>query len=357
MRYSFDTKSSFFSELKQRVSKHFVGDNIHRSGDRRILVKGVILVTVAAIIYVVLLFFTPPWFIALSLCVILGFNLALIGFNIMHDGGHKSFSKYAVVNNIAAHFLNVLGGTAHFWDVKHNVNHHTFTNIEGLDSDIDVKPFMRLHPDQPHRWYHRFQHIYWIFLYGISYVVWIFYEDFQKYFSGRINPQFPKKALTTNQHLVFWFTKLTYIFLYIVLPITLVGWLWWLIGFFVITFVCGVVISIVFQLAHVVGGTQFHRISTGNAKNDWAVHQVVSTANFETQNRILHLLLGGLNFQIEHHLFPRISHVHYPAISKYVKQACHEYGIVYNEYKTMFGAIASHLRHLYELGRPSPFAQ
>ena len=352
LTYSFEaTKSTFFSVLKARVSGYFVHNKIHQTGNYRILIKSLVLVIIAAALYSVLVFFTPAPWIALSLCALLGFNLALIGFNVMHDGAHQSFSKSSFVNKIAAHFLNVLGGTAHFWQVKHNINHHTYTNIEGMDSDIDVKPFMRLHVDQPLKRYHRFQHIYWVILYGISYIAWIFYEDFQKYFSGRISSNSPKKSLPLKEHVIFWLTKLGYAFVYIVLPILFVGWLSWFIGFLIVTFVCGVVISIIFQLAHVVEGTHFHNVNS-DSRDEWAIHQVRSTANFETGSRALHWLLGGLNFQIEHHLFPRISHIHYPVIAKLVKQTCDEYGVKYNEYKSMFSAITSHLKHLYKLGRP-----
>lgn len=350
--YSFDnSKSTFFSVLKRRVNDYFTENNIHQAGNTKLLFKSLILISTAAACYITLVFFTPPIWLSLLLCVFLGLNLALIGFNVMHDGGHQSFSKNRHLNTIAAHFLNVLGGTAYFWQVKHNVNHHTYTNIEGLDSDIDVKPFMRLHEGQPLRWYHRFQHIYWVFLYGISYVAWVFYDDFQKYFTSRISVSSPKKKLALVQHFVFWLTKSAYVVLYIVLPILFVGWLPWLIGFLVITFVCGVIISVVFQLAHVVAGTKFSGVNDGHEKTDWAVHQVCTTSDFATGNRFLHWVLGGLNFQIEHHLFPRISHIHYPAVSKYVRETCNEYGIVYNEYRSMLAAFTSHLIHLYRLGR------
>ena len=285
--------------------------------------------------------------------MILGINLGLIGFNVMHEGGHQSFSKHQWLNNISAYSLNVLGGSTYFWKVKHNVNHHTYTNIEGMDSDIDVKPFMRLHESQPLHRFHRFQHIYWVALYGISYLEWIFYEDFKKYFTGKASITSKKKKLPPKENFIFWFTKFMYIVAYMLVPILVVGWLNWLVGFLVITVTCGIVISIVFQLAHVVEGTHFH--SAGNQRQDvkqeWAIHQLLSTANFATSSKFLYWLLGGLNFQIEHHLFPRISHIHYPKISKLIKEACVEYNVVYNEYNTMFKAVTSHLVHLRKLGR------
>jgi linoleoyl-CoA desaturase len=244
-----------------------------------------------------------------------------------------------------------LGGNAYFWKIKHNINHHTFTNIEGMDSDIDVKPFMRLHTGQPLQSFHRFQYLYWIILYGISYVAWVFYEDFQKYFSGKISANSVRKKLPGKQHFIFWFSKIMYVTTYIVVPIIMVGWLYWLVGFAIVTFVCGVAISIVFQLAHVVEGTAFYQPEKENAQQEWAVHQVTSTANFATSSKGLYWLLGGLNFQIEHHLFPRVSHIHYPAISRHVKEVCKEFDIKYHEHTSLLKAVASHLTYLYKMGK------
>jgi linoleoyl-CoA desaturase len=349
--YSFDnTQTGFFSILRKKVEAYFSEHQLHPAGNRRLYWKGALQIISSVLIYTTLVFFNPGVWISLGLCVILGVNLAAIGFNVMHEGGHKTFSRYPWLNQASAHFLNVLGGTAYYWKVKHNINHHTYTNIDGMDSDIDVKPFMRLHEGQPLRWFHRFQHIYWVLLYGISYLAWVFYEDFQKYFSGKISAYGERKGLALKEHFIFWVTKVTYIGAYMVLPILLVGWLPWLVGFLIATIVCGLTTSIVFQLAHVVEGTKFHSVDTGS-KPDWAIQQVISTANFSTSSKFLFWLLGGLNFQIEHHLFPRVSHIHYPRISSLVRETCREYNIAYIEYKSMFSAFVSHLMHLHRLGR------
>lgn len=353
LKYTFDNRNAFFfKELKEKVDRYFAEHKLHPAGNRKLYWKSALQILSAVCLYTVLVFFTPIPAVAIVLCVILGLNLAVIGFNVMHEGGHQTFSKYTWINNASSYFLNVLGGTAYYWKIKHNINHHTFTNIEGMDSDIDVKPFMRLHEHQPLRWFHRFQHVYWVVLYGISYLAWVFYEDFEKYFSGRISPYSEKKKMAVKEHVIFWITKTMYIAAYIIIPILFVGLVQWLVGFLIITFICGLAISIVFQLAHVVEGTEFHTVPEHGAKSkqEWAVHQLLSTANFATGSRLLHWLLGGLNFQIEHHLFPRISHIHYPQVSAFVKQACKESNIRYIEYTSMFKAIASHLLHLKKLG-------
>ncbi|MBL0744793.1 fatty acid desaturase family protein [Chryseolinea lacunae] len=353
LKYTFDTDGSFFFRtLKQKVDRYFTESRLHPAGNRKLYFKSILQIVSASALYTVLVFFTPMAPVSIFLCLLLGLNLAVIGFNVMHEGGHQSFSRIPWMNNASAYFLNILGGITYYWKIKHNVNHHTYTNIEGMDSDIDVKPFMRLHADQPRHGYHRFQHVYFVVLYGVSYLAWIFYEDFQKYFSGKISTNSERKKLALKERGIFWFTKIMYVVAYVVVPIVMVGWLWWLIGFFIITFVCGLAISLVFQLAHVVEGTSFHSAlhQDDAKKQEWAIHQITSTANFATSSKSLYWLLGGLNFQIEHHLFPRVSHIHYPAISRLVKEACRESNVLYNEYSSMYKAVVSHLIHLRKLG-------
>ncbi len=342
----------FFKDLRVSVNIYLSASNLRMEGDRKLVFKGLLQVLSAICIYTWLVFYTPPPWLSIGLCVTLGLNMAVIGFNVMHEGGHGCFSTQAWLNKVSAYSLNALGGCIYFWKKKHNINHHTYTNVEGIDSDIDVKPFMRLHEGQPLRPYHRYQYIYWVVLYAISYLVWVFYNDFQKYFSKRLVEGHRIEKIPLREHVIFWTTKVMYVFVYMIVPIVMVGWVPWLIGFSVVTVVCGFTTSIVFQLAHVVEGTQFHFTELPDKKDrqEWAVHQVCSTANFATDSKVLHWLLGGLNFQIEHHLFPRISHIHYPAISRTVKEACREHNLIYREYSSMFKAINSHLKHLRKLG-------
>ncbi len=354
LKFTFENnQTTFFKNLKSRVDSYFADTKLDPAGNGKLYWKGGIQIFTAAALYTVLVFFTPPVYISIPLCVLLGLNLGIIGFNVMHEGGHQTFSRHSWINKASAYSLNMLGGISFFWKIKHNINHHTFTNIDGMDSDIDARPFMRMHREQPRYWFHRFQHVYWVFLYGISYLAWVFYEDFEKYFSGRHSANSAPKKLALKEHFIFWITKISYVLVYIVIPVIMVGWVPALVGIFLITFVTGVSISIVFQLAHVVEGTEFHsaRNQDTSAKQEWAIHQIESTANFATHSKPLHWLLGGLNFQIEHHLFPRISHVHYPAISRIVKEVCRESNVTYIEYSSIVKAIGSHLLYLKRLGR------
>lgn len=303
-------------------------------------------------LYIHLVFFTPITAIAITECVLLGIIVAAIGFNVMHDGAHGSFSKYKLVNGLAAFSLNILGGNSFMWNVKHNVIHHAYTNIDGVDDDIDIQPWMRMSSTQKKYSLHKYQHLYFWILYSLFYIFWIFVLDYQKYFKKQVGT-IPLKKMSLPDHLVFWGFKLFHAFLFVGLPIYLLGFTSWLIGFIIFTLVAGFVLSIVFQLAHTVEHTSFPQPDaiTGRLDDEWAIHQLKTTANFATNNRIVSWLVGGLNFQIEHHLFPKISHVHYPAISKIIRKACEDYGVNYIEYPKVRYAVASHVAFLRQMGR------
>lgn len=347
-----NSQTPFFSYIKERVNNYFAENDLQKSGEKKLYIKSGILISSAGLIYTILMFFNPGITISIMLCLLLGMNIAMIGFNVMHEGGHQTLSKYKWINTASAYFLNLLGANSYFWKIKHNINHHTYTNIEGMDLDIDIKPFMRLHENQSHYWIHKFQHFYCLILYGISYFNWIFIDDFIKYFNGKIAEGNVKKMIV-REHFIFWITKSFYLVSFIAVPIYVLGALQALIGFAIVSFTCGLFIAIVFQLAHVVEGTSFTSASSEAQKieQEWAIHQLCTTANFSTGNKIICWMLGGLNFQVEHHLFPRISHVHYPKINEFVKEACEKYEVTYLEYSTMLKAISSHFTHIKKMGK------
>lgn len=349
---TFDNSNNvFFKTLRSKVDQYFKSNNIKPTGNYKLYLKTAILFLVAISCYVTLLFFTPSVWLSLGICVIMGITLAGIGFNVMHDGAHGSYSNKKWINELMAYSLNVMGGNSYLWKNKHNINHHSYTNIHGMDDDIDIEPWIRTHQNQPKYWYHRFQHVYWVVLYGATYLLWVFVQDFRKYFSGKIADTKLSK-MTTKDHIVFWISKLTYITLFIALPIIRIGLLETIVGYLTIAFVCGFIISVVFQLAHLVENTHFPipNPDSNKIENEWAAHQISTTANFSTKSKVVSWFTGGLNFQVEHHLFPRISHVHYPQINKIVKETCKQFNIQYNEYATVWSALRSHVIFLKTVG-------
>jgi linoleoyl-CoA desaturase len=343
---------SFHSELKKRVNAYFEEAGKTTTGSIKIILKAVFFASVLIAVYTHLVFFTPGIFLGIVESIILGGVVAAIGFNVMHDGAHGSFSKYKSVNVMAAFSLNILGGSSFMWNVKHNIIHHAYTNIDGVDDDIDIQPWMRLSSTQKKYKLHKYQHHYFWFLYAVLYILWIFVMDYQKYFKQKIGSM-PLKKMHLTDHIVFWVFKFVHLVIFVLVPIYFAGFVPWLVGFLVSTIFAGIVISIVFQLAHTVEHTHFPMPNEedGRLADEWAIHQLKTTANFATKNKLISILVGGLNFQIEHHLFPKISHVHYPAISEIIRNTCREFNIPYIEYPKMRLAVASHVAYLKEMGR------
>jgi linoleoyl-CoA desaturase len=343
---------SFHAELKRRAADYFQTEGKAQTGNAALLGKAALLVGSMVALYVHLVFFTPALSWALAECVALGIAMALVGFNVMHDGAHGSFSRYGWLNKTAAFTLNVMGGSSYMWDAKHNTVHHMYTNIDGVDDDLDIQPWMRMTADQKRYGAHRFQHLYFWFLYCMLYFSWVFVMDYQKYFTRRIG-SVPLKAMSRPDHLTFWGFKVLSLGIFIGLPVWLVGFSGWLLGFVVAMSVAGFTLSIVFQLAHTVEQTSFPvpHATTFKMEDEWAIHQLRTTANFATHNRIISWLVGGLNFQIEHHLFPKVSHVHYPKLSQIIRETCAEFEVPYQEYPRMWQAVVSHVSFLRQLGR------
>ncbi len=344
-------QDSFEAELKQRVSAYFNDNNLKSTGNYKLWTKAIILFVAHVSIYIGLVFYTPSWPLALLTCMLLGLATSGIGFNVMHDGSHGSFSGNKTLNKFAGWSLDLFGGSSYMWKVKHNVAHHTFTNIHGADDDIQAEPFMRMCETQKLYKIHRFQHIYCILTYGLLYFLWVFFFDFKKYFTGMVGAV-PVPKLSLKENIIFWGSKVLFIIIAMWIPYTQVGFSAMMIGFLTYCFFTGVFIALVFQLAHVVEKAHFPVVpANGRIADEWAVHQLQTTVNFATDNRFWTWLLGGLNYQVEHHLFPTVSHVHYPAISKIVKGTCADYDVVYNEYPRMSQALVSHVRLLKYLGR------
>lgn len=343
--------SNFHQVLKKRVQEYFVENNLNQTGNFSLYFKAALFWSSYIALYIHLLFFYPNNWMAAIECLIMGGLTAAIGFNVMHDGGHGSFSNSKFWNKVAAFSVNGLGASMLMWNNKHNIIHHTYTNIDGIDDDIEIKPLLRMCPSQKKYKAHKFQHIYVWFLYSFLLIIWVFATDYQKYFKQKIG-EVPIKRLRVFDHIAFWIAKIVYYFMMIVLPIYKVGFAKWIIGFSILSLFAGFILSVVFQLAHTVEETQFPVPSENkDIENEWAIHQIQTTANFATKNKLISWLVGGLNFQIEHHLFPKISHVHYPKISKIIKKTCEEFNIKYIEYNRMRDAIISHALHLRQMGR------
>ncbi|MFL5809084.1 MAG: fatty acid desaturase family protein [Flavisolibacter sp.] len=351
-KISFNNRDQvFYSSLKKSVDQYFSNNGLKKTGNWKLYTKALILIPLAILLYIFLLTGSYSSFVGIVLSMVLGFTLVSIAFNIMHDACHGSYSSKKWVNEILSLTMNALGSNAFIWKIKHNVVHHTYTNVDGIDDDIIKTPILRLAPTQKWKPVHRGQFLYMFPVYSVSTILWVFLTDLIKYFSRKIIVT--EMKISRKEHIIFWTSKVLYLVFYCALPIALVGWQYWLVGYLLVNCVMGLTLALVFQLAHVVEKTSFE-IAEEKPKqiaSEWAVHEIKTTANFAAGNRIISWFVGGLNYQVEHHLFPRVSHIHYAAISHIVREHCENSGLPYHSYKTMTAAVVSHVRVMRKLGK------
>ncbi len=355
-RVHFPRDGGFHAALKRRAAEHFAVTGRARAGGRAMRAKTALILAWFAGSYALLLLWggTSVW-IALALTASVALATAGIGFSVMHDANHGAHSRTSRANRAWGLTLDLVGASSYIWRFKHNVRHHTYANVDGMDADIDAEPFLRLAPSQPLRAFHRHQHVYAWLLYGVLAVKWWFVDDVVDLARGRVaRSPFPRPrgrelaALVAGKALFVGWT--------VVVPTIVFRSAWAPLLFAVGALELGVVLSTVFQLAHTVTGAEFHAAPDGEGRmpTGWAEHQVRATVDFARSNRLLGWYVGGLNFQVVHHLFPDICHVHYPALARIVEATCAEHGVPYRAHPTLLAAIAAHYRHLREMGRPRP---
>jgi linoleoyl-CoA desaturase len=348
--------SPMWKELNRRVDAYFSERGSSKNGDGRLWSKTVVILSVLVASWALLVFAATTWWQALPLMILLSLSMVGVGFNIQHDGGHDAYATTTGWNRFVAFGLDLVGGSSYVWRFKHSVIHHHFTNIDGVDDDINARPFLRLSPDQSRYRFHRFQHWYAWPLFGFLPPKWTFIDDFKALIRGRIGSQ--RMPRPKGASLAFFVLgKLGFISWIFVIPMLAGHSFGLVLGYYAIyCLVGGIVMSTVFQMAHVVQEADFVPAPPEGERMDrcWSEHQLATTVDFAPGNRFLTWFLGGLNYQVEHHLFPRISHIHYPALANIVRETCAEFGVLHRSHPTFWSAIVSHVRHLRQLGEPVP---
>lgn len=347
---------SFYDELKKKIEVYFETKDLDTHANRAMKWKTVAMISIYLAPFLIML--TGIGHISvllyLGLWLIMGIGMVGIGTSIMHDGNHSSYSERKTVNKWLGRIIFLVGGYHVTWRIQHNILHHTYTNIEGLDGDIDAGIFLRFSPHSKRYKMHRFQHIYAWFLYGLLTLQWATIKDFRSVVEYEKLGLLRKERRTLRRALweVAW-TKVVYYTIFLGLPLYFsnVAWGWVVLGFVLMQFVAGLALSCIFQLAHVMEGAEFPAPNDDKKmENNWAVHQIKNTINFSPRSRILSWFIGGLNFQIEHHLFPHICHVHYPKLSLIVRRTAQKYGIPYQVERTFVSALVTHGKMLRKLG-------
>jgi linoleoyl-CoA desaturase len=348
----FGRDQGFHGEVKRRVLASFEQAGLSTRDSPRMYVKTAILALWFGASYAGLVFVAATWWQAIVLACSLAFAAGGISFAIQHDANHGAYSKSGAINRLAGMTLDMLGASSYVWHWKHNIAHHTYTNLNGADSDIDV-PFGRISPAQRHHGIHRFQHLYIWGLYSVFVAYWQLFEDFKQVAEGRIaGSRFPRPRGWRLIELIA--GKSFFLGWVFVVPMLFHPWWAVLLCYAATSVVLSFILVLVFQLAHSVEEAAHPVLSPGASAvpSAWAVHQVQTTVDFAPRNRLLCWYLGGLNFQIEHHLFPHICHVHYPRIAGIVQATCAEFAVRYTVNEKFFVALSSHWRWLRRMGRP-----
>jgi linoleoyl-CoA desaturase len=354
LRFVDAQRSPFFAVTRQRVDAYFKENGLSRHATPAMWGKTAFFLGLFGLLYGLIIADVFDAWVMLVLAVALGVTCACIGFNVCHDAVHGSFTGNPRVNRALGLIFNLLGGNPYVWSITHNIVHHTYTNIPGHDEDLEIAPgLVRVTPDERVHWLHQYQHIYAFALYGLASLSWVFRKDYLKFFQPQIgqtcNRHHPRK-----EYFNLFFFKALYYALFVVVPLLTLSVAWWqfLIGFLAMHLAEGLTLGLVFQLAHLVEDTHLPLPNVdGNIEEAWAIHQMQTTANFAAESRFADFFCGGLNRQIEHHLFPKVCHVHYPALAKIVKATAHEYGVPYTENRTFYAALQSHYRLLKRYGK------
>lgn len=353
VRFFAKQSSEFFPTVRNRVDQYFKERNLSKHANAEMIFKTFFFLGLLSLSYFLLVFGQLSVFWMIVWALIMGATTAFIGFNVCHDAIHGSYSANATVNKALSLVFNVIGANAYMWNITHNVVHHTYTNIPEHDEDLDIAPgLIRLNPSDAYKPIQKFQHLYAFALYSLASLSWVFRKDFKKFFADRIGSIDTRKHPTSELVSMLLF-KMLYVVLFVVFPLVWMDlpWYGFLAGFLLMHLAQGLVLGLVFQLAHVVEGMRFPEPNEDNTIEEvWAVHQMQTTANFARKSILANFLCGGLNFQIEHHLFPKICHVHYRPLSDIVKQTAEEFGVPYIEHPTFLSAVASHYRMLKRFG-------
>ena len=353
VKFDKNYSAEFLTDLRREVETYFQKNNLSRFGNASMAFKTVCMLS---------LFFVPYGFIVSGivtnawafwgLWLIMGTGLAGIGMSIMHDGNHGSYSNSKFINRVMGMTLNMVGGSAKNWKIQHNRLHHTFTNVHDMDPDISPLPILRFSPKAPHFKFHRFQHLYAWLLYGLLSFSWATIKEFTQLSKfkkdGFIKPE---EYGWLMAEMLLW--KVVYYAYLLVVPMLFleISFGFWFVCFFSMHFVAGLILSTIFQTAHVMPDCEYPEANEeGTIENNWAIHQLQTTTNYHS-NRLFSWYVGGLNFQVEHHLFPSICHVHYRALSKIVKKKAKEHNLPYYTQNSYLSGVWAHGKMLHKLGQ------
>jgi linoleoyl-CoA desaturase len=351
-RVTYTKNFGFRKELNKRVDAYFKSENIATRDNPAMYLKTVMILGWVAGAWSFTLFGPESMWLKALGCMVLGLGIAAVGFSVGHDANHGGYSRRKWVNTAVGLTYDVIGLSSYLWRFRHNFLHHTFTNVLGHDVEIHGDGLVRMTPYMERKWFHSFQHILVFPIYAIIPIYWsiadIYIILFKRKYHDHVVPT-PKPL----EMFYFFAGKVIWVTLLLVTPI-LVGYspLQAIAGFCITNMTYGVMICIIFMLAHVMEPVEFVEPNpeSNQVDDEWAISQVKTTVDFAPKNAFVNWYVGGLNYQVVHHLFPQICHIHYPKIAPILAEVCEEFGVKYNVYTTFGEALVSNFRFLKQMG-------
>jgi linoleoyl-CoA desaturase len=356
IKFNPNDQPEFVAELRGKINQYFKENELSKHANNSMRLKTAFML---ALYFIPLVLIVTQVVSGLALIllmyVLMGFGMAGIGTCVMHDANHGAYSKNKLVNKALGFTANFIGAYHINWKIQHNVLHHSYTNIAHYDEDIDKKGIIRFSPHQKSKKGLRFQAFYAPILYSIMTIYWLFGKDFEQLFRYNKEKLLKAQGITFQSGLIYMaINKIWYLGLILALPLLVSGAVWWhiVLGFVMMQLMSGLLLALIFQSAHVIEETDFYEADEhGSVENNWAIHQMRTTSNFAHGSGVFSWLIGGLNYQIEHHLFPNICHCHYKKMSPIVKATAEAHDIPYHHHKSFFKAIKSHFSLLHTLGK------
>lgn len=356
VQFSRDNSCELLKTLRERVNIYFKNAGKSPKANIKSYLKAAFMMSVVASTYFVILQGFGGVGTLFVLYAFLGLSIAIATMNIAHDALHGAYLSSQAGNRVLGFFMDLFGAISFYWKKEHTIDHHTFTNIDGHDADLDVPFLLRISPEAPRRSFHRFQQWYAPFLYALNLIRWVFVSDTKRIMRVLKNRETSPGKPSRKEVAAMIIFKFVHFFVFLGLPMILLPFSAITIAaaYLVMLAIAGLTLTVIFQLAHIVEEVDFPVPSDdGKMAHSFAKHQLATTANFGSKHGLSTFLFGGLNFQVEHHLFPHICHTHLPYISKIVQKTAQEFGVKYHHKKSFFAAIKSHFSILKHMGRVS----
>jgi len=341
--------SSFPKVLRSRLDRFFADRRISPKADRTMWVKIAMGLAVLAGAWIALYTLRPGSWKFVALYVLGGLAQTFLLLNIAHDSNHNAISSRSRVNKTLNYVFDLCGMSSYMWRILHHRGHHSCINLHGEDDALSGRGIFRFTPYEPRAPWHRFQHIYVLFIYAMFSLDYVFFRDFQCFFFPT-HEYLRRTKHSLREYAILFAGKGFYLTYMLILPVMVLGKSPLLVAgaFLLVHLIVGLAVTLVFQSTHTVDSTYFPS-DRGEFENG-VYHIFATTADYATENPLVGWIAGGLNHHVVHHLCPFVCHTHYAPLTRIVKETAKEFGVPYRQHSTMTLAIQHHLILLKQLG-------